>query len=89
MDKVNPNWDNFIFPIQQCNEKLNRVWSQINHLNSVVNNEELRLIYNKNLIKVTKYNSEFSQNKLIYKKFKKIKSSKLFLKLTKPQKKNN
>jgi oligopeptidase A len=84
---VNPNWDNFIFPIQQCNEKLNRVWSQINHLNSVVNNEELRLIYNKNLIKVTKYNSEFSQNKLIYKKFKKIKSSKLFLKLTKPQKK--
>ena len=86
-DKVNPNWDNFISPIQQCNEKLNRVWSQINHLNSVVNNEELRLIYNKNLIKVTKYNSEFSQNKLIYKKFKKIKSSKFFLKLTKSQKK--
>ena len=53
VDNQNPNWENFITPLQQCNERLSRVWSQINHLNSVVNNEELRLIYNKNLTKVT------------------------------------
>ena len=47
----------------------------------------MRLIYNKNLNKVTKYHSNLSQNELIYKKFKKIKSEKCFLNLTKPQKK--
>ncbi len=73
--------------MQQSNEKLNRVWSQINHLNSVVNNEELRIIYNKNLNKVTKYHSELSQNELIYKKFKNIKVGKCFQKLTAPEKK--
>ena len=73
--------------MQQSNEKLNRVWSQINHLNSVVNNEELRIIYNKNLNKVTKYHSELSQNELIYQKFKNIKVGKCFQKLTAPEKK--
>ena len=87
VDNQNPNWENFITPLQQCNERLSRVWSQINHLNSVVNNEELRLIYNKNLTKVTKYQSELSQNELIYKKFKKIKKSDAYQKLTTPKQK--
>ena len=87
VDNHNPNWENFITPLQQCNERLSRVWSQINHLNSVVNNEELRLIYNKNLTKVTKYQSELSQNELIYKKFKKIKKSDVYQKLTTPKQK--
>ena len=86
-NKEDPNWQNFVFPLQKINEKLSRVWSQINHLNSVVNNEELRLIYNKNLTKITKYHSELSQNKLIYKKFIKIKSGMHYQKLTTPQKK--
>ena len=86
-NKEDPNWENFVFPLQKSNEKLSRVWSQINHLNSVVNNEELRLIYNANLTKITKYHSELSQNKLIYKKFIKIKSGRHYQKLTSPQKK--
>jgi len=86
-NKEEPNWQNFVSPLQKSNEKLSRVWSQINHLNSVVNNEELRLIYNTNLTKITKYHSELSQNKLIYKKFIKIKSGRHYQKLTSPQKK--
>ena len=86
-DNYPPSWKNFVLPLQQSNEKLSRVWSQINQLNSVVNNEELRIIYNRNLNKVTKYHSELSQNELIYKKFKEIKISKLYPKLTIPQKK--
>jgi len=86
-NKEDPNWQNFVYPLQKSNEKLSRVWSQINHLNSVVNNEELRLLYNKNLIKITKYHSELSQNKLIYKKFIKIKSGSRYRELTAPQKK--
>ena len=44
-NKEDPNWENFVSPLQKSNEKLSRVWSQINHLNSVVNNEKLRCIY--------------------------------------------
>ena len=86
-NKEDPNWENFVSPLQKINEKLSRVWSQINHLNSVVNNKELRLIYNKNLNKITKYHSELSQNELIYKKFINIKSGKHYQKLKAPQKK--
>ena len=86
-DDQEPSWQNFVSPLQQSNEKLSRVWSQVNHLNAVVNNEELRIIYNKNLTKVTKYYSELSQNALIYKKFKKIRAGKIYTKLTTPQKK--
>ncbi|MDB4040070.1 M3 family metallopeptidase [Methylophilaceae bacterium] len=86
-DNQEPSWQNFVSPLQQSNEKLSRVWSQVNHLNAVVNNEELRIIYNKNLTKVTKYYSELSQNALIYKKFKKIRAGKIYTKLTTPQKK--
>ena len=50
--KINPNWENFVIPLQKINEKLSRVWSQINHLNSVINSDELRLVYNKNLNKL-------------------------------------
>jgi len=84
---LKPSWENFVNPLQQGNEKLSRVWSQINHLNSVMNSDELRVVYNKNLNKITKYHSELSQNEIIYKKFKKIESNKTFEKLTKPQKK--
>ena len=86
-NKEKPSWKNFVSPLQQLNEKLSRVWSQINHLNSVMNSDELRIVYNKNLNKITKYHSDLSQNELIYKKFKKIESGKEFTKLTKPQRK--
>jgi oligopeptidase A len=85
--KLKPNWENFVSPLQQVNEKLSRVWSQINHLNSVMNSDQLRVVYNKNLNKITKYHSELSQNEIIYKKFIKIRTSKGFVKLTNPQKK--
>jgi len=68
-DKKNPNWDNFVTPLEKCEEKLSRAWSQISHLNSVMNNEPLRKVYNENLIKITKYYSTLGQNEIIYKKF--------------------
>ena len=68
-DKENPSWDNFVKPLEKCEEKLSRAWSQISHLNSVMNNEPLRKAYNENLIKITKYYSTLGQNEIIYKKF--------------------
>jgi len=64
-----PTWDNVITPLERCEEKLSRVWSQIGHLNAVMNNKHLRDLYNKNLTKITKYYSDLGQNMYIYKKF--------------------
>ena len=72
------SWENFIEPLQQCDEKLSRVWSQVNHLNAVVNSQKLRDEYNKNYLKITNYYSEISQNEIIYKKFKDLRNSSVY-----------
>jgi len=71
-------WGNFIEPLQKCDEKLSRAWSQVNHLNAVVNSQNLRDEYNKNLLKITNYYSEISQNEVIYEKFKTLKNSSVY-----------
>ena len=77
-----PNWDNFVSKLEECDEKLSRAWSQINHLNAVINSPDLRSEYNTNVTKITKYYSELSQNEKLFLNFKKIKQSKEFKKLS-------
>jgi len=80
-------WENFVEPLQKCDEKLSRAWSQVNHLNAVVNSKQLRSEYNKNLLKITNYYSELSQNEIIYKKFKVLKNSSIYKKFNDARKK--
>jgi len=72
-------WENFIEPLQQCDEKLSRAWSQVNHLNAVVNTQNLRDEYNVNFLKITNYYSEISQNEKIYEQFKSLKDSSVYI----------
>ena len=65
----NPSWDNFVRPLEVCDERLNRVWSQASHLNAVINNDNLRKAYNNNAIKISKYYSELSQNEQLQNNF--------------------
>src|SRR4051812_43680143 len=50
-----PTWENFIEPLDDANEKLARAWSQVGHLNAVMNSPQLRDAYNATLPKVTQY----------------------------------
>ena len=67
-----PNWMNFIIPLEICNEKLDRVWSYINHINAVKSSPSYRKVYNQALEKVTEYSSNLGQSKILYKKYKKL-----------------
>jgi oligopeptidase A len=67
-----PNWTNFIIPLEICNEKLDRVWSYINHINAVKSSSSYRKVYNQALEKVTEYSSNLGQSKVLYKKYKKL-----------------
>ena len=80
-------WDAFVAPLEDANEHLSRAWSQVSHLNAVVNSPELREVYNANLPKITEFYAELSQNLKLYDKFKALKASAEFAQLSAAQKK--
>ena len=81
-----PSWDNFVEPIEMISEKISRAWGQIEHLNAVVNSENLRKAYNDNLIKLTEFYTNLSQDESLYKKYQSLKNSETFNSLTSSQK---
>ena len=86
-DASSPTWQAFVLPLEDSNEHLSRAWSQISHMNAVVNSPELREVYNANLSKITEYYAELSQNLTLFDKFKAIKASAEFAQLTMAQQK--
>ena len=80
-----PTWENFALKLEDHSEKLARAWSQVGHMNAVVNSPELREAYNDNLAKLTDYGSDISQDERLYAKFKAIQASNDFAKLTPTQ----
>ena len=55
-------WNNLVEPIEEAEDKLNKAWSPVSHLNSVVNSDELREAYNACLPKLSAYSTEMGQN---------------------------
>jgi len=83
---VTPSWINFVEPIEIISEKISRAWGQIEHLNAVINSENLRKSYNDNLIKLTEFYTNLSQDESLYKKYQSLKNSEVFNSLTPSQK---
>jgi oligopeptidase A len=73
-------------PIEIISEKISRAWGQIEHLNAVVNSDNLRKAYNDNLIKLTEFYTNLSQDESLYKKYQSLKDSEAFKSLTSSQK---
>ena len=38
-----PTWDSLVLPMEDMDANIDRVWSPVSHLNSVMNSDELRL----------------------------------------------
>src|SRR6202165_3157149 len=79
---VPPTWQDFVEPIEDGNERLGRAWGQVGHLNAVMNSPELREVYNANLPKITQYYTEISQHQGLFDKFKRLRNSDEFARLT-------
>lgn len=80
-----PTWESFALKLEDHSEKLGRAWSQVGHMNAVVNSPELRVAYNESLQKLTDFGSDLAQDERLYTKFKTIQSSAGFAKLTPTQ----
>lgn len=80
-------WDNFVAKLEDMEEKSSRAWSQVGHMNAVVNSPELREAYNDNLAKLTDFYGDLGQDERLYAKFKALRQSKNFNTLTQSQQK--
>ncbi len=82
-----PTWANFAKPLEDMEEKLARAWSQVGHMNAVVNSPELREAYNASLPKLTDFYSDLGQDERLYAKFRALKNSAEFNTLNTAQQK--
>jgi oligopeptidase A len=80
-------WEAFVAPLEDANEKLGRAWGQVSHLHSVMDSPDLREVYNANLPKITIYYAELGQNEALFAKFKALKARPDFAALSAPRKK--
>ena len=82
-----PTWQNFAEKIEDIEEKVDRVWSPVSHLNAVKDSDELREVYQQGIAMLTEYSSQMGQNQALFSQFKKLKASSEFDTLNIAQKK--
>ncbi len=82
-----PDWQGFIVPMEDANERLSRAWGPVGHLNSVMNSPELREVYNATLSKITQYYAELGQNLALFGKFRALRNGPEFASLSAARKK--
>jgi oligopeptidase A len=80
-------WKNLIEPIENIEDKLNKAWSPVSHMNSVVNSDALREAYNACLPKLSEYSTEMGQNEALFKAYRAIAESDEYHSLDTAQKK--
>jgi oligopeptidase A len=81
-DATPADWEHFVAPLDDANEKLGRAWGQVSHLHSVMDSPELREVYNANLPKITLYFAELGQHEGLFRKFKALQASRDFAALS-------
>jgi oligopeptidase A len=88
VDKGAPfTWANLVEPLDDLDDRLERAWSPVRHLNAVMNSEELRQAYNDALPLLSEYATEMGQNEGLYEAFLNIHSSLEYARLDTAQRK--
>jgi oligopeptidase A len=80
------NYENLVLALEAQDDKLNRLWSPVSHMNSVVSSEELRAAHDACLPLLSEYGTWVGQHKGLFEAFDFLRNSQEFEKLTIPQK---
>lgn len=80
-------WQNLIEPIEELEDGLNKAWSPVSHMNSVVNSPELREAYQVCIAKLSDYSTKVGQNEKLYQAFAAIKEGSEYQQYSLQQKK--
>jgi len=82
-DPAPPTWDSFIVPLMiEAEERLDRAWGVVSHMQGVMNTPEWREAYNSMLPETSRFHAEVGQNQGLYEKFKALHQSPGFEKLS-------
>ena len=79
-------WEAFVAPLEDANERLSRAWGQVAHLHAVIDSPPLREAYNANLPKITQYYTELGQNEALFAKYRALREAPEFDALSAPRK---
>jgi len=67
-----PDWYNFIEPLEEMEDRLSRAWSPVSHLHGVMDSEPLREAYNACLPKLSDYGTEMGQNERLFRTYERV-----------------
>ncbi|ORU90078.1 MAG: oligopeptidase A [Cycloclasticus sp. symbiont of Poecilosclerida sp. M] len=81
------SWQNVVHPMELIGDELNRMWSPVSHMNSVINDDAWREAYSNCLPKLSEYATEMGQNQDLYQAYQLIKESAEFSSLERAQQK--
>ena len=81
------SWANLIEPLEDIDDRINRAWSPVGHLNAVVNGDELREAYNACLPLLSEYATEVGQNDRLFQAYRALADSPEFAGLEQAQRK--
>ncbi len=82
-----PTWETLVEPMEDIDVSIDRVWSPVSHMNSVVNSDELRKAYNACLPMLSEFGTELGQNEDLYRAYKQLAESEVYPSLDTAQKK--
>lgn len=81
------SWDSLIASIDEVDDKLERIWSPVSHINSVANSEEMRDAYESCLPLLSEYGTWVGQHEGLFKAYQSFADSPIFLDLDTAQQK--
>ena len=70
-----PTWQTLIEPLEELDNRLEKAWAPVGHLNGVTNTPEWRAAYEAVLPQLTEYGTELGQNRRLYKTYQKLANS--------------
>ena len=65
-------WENFAAPMEALEDRIDRAWSPVSHLNAVVNTPELRSAYEACLPKLSDYSTDLGQNEALFAAYREV-----------------
>lgn len=78
-------WDNLVALLEETDDRLGRIWSPVSHMNSVVNNDELRAAYEACLPLLSEYQTFVGQHAGLYQAYQQLADSNEFRRLSQAQ----
>ncbi len=80
-------WDTLVQPLEEMDDRIERAWAPVSHMNAVVNSEALRKAYNACLPKLSEYSTEMGQHAGLYAAFRAIREGEEYPRLSEAQQK--